>query len=192
MPTITEKDVDFDFLPGWAVVQYDEPGGFYRETVIKYVQHVRGMDIVCRPPAPRRVVFIEAKDFRKETDAKHTLNSVLQESVLRKTIGTLAGLFIAERAENGKLRPMAILRKALPVQVVLFVVERPLPPRSTTADKLRWQNAISGRNDLEQKLTTLFSAWGIEFQLRGSPAPLVLPTTATDGWSVRINPPARP
>lgn len=187
MPTVTEKNVDFDFLPGWEVVQYDAPGGFYREVVIKYVQHIRGMDIVCRPPGARRVVFIEAKDFRKETDAKQTLNSVLQESVLRKTISTLGGLLIAERAASDELRPMAILQKELPVTVVLFIVERPVPPHSTTADKLRRQTTISGRNDLEQKLSVLLGAWGIGFQLRGSPTPLVLPTTIADGWSVRIN-----
>lgn len=187
MPTITEKNVDFDFLPGWEVVQYDAPGGFYREVVIKYVQHIRGMDIVCRPPGSRRVVFIEAKDFRKETDARQTLNSTLKESVLRKTISTLGGLLIAERAAAEELRPMAILQKELPATVVLFVVERPVPTHTTTADKLRRQTTISGRNDLEQTLSALFSAWGIGFQLRGSPAPLVLPTTSIDGWSVRIH-----
>ncbi|MGY2134424.1 hypothetical protein ACW9KT_19500 [Hymenobacter sp. HD11105] len=190
MPTISEKDVDFDFLPAWEVTQYDEVGGFYRQTVIRYVQNIRGMDIVCRPSGDARVVFIEAKDYRKEPDAKQTLNAVLQESVLRKTLSTMAGLFIAERVDNDGLRPMAILKKATPIEVVLFIVEKPTPglsAHSPTAFKLRYANRVAGRNDLEQKLTAILAQWGVSFQLRGSPSPLVLPTTTTDGWSVRIN-----
>jgi len=196
MPVIDEKLLHFDF-PDWEVVQYDENGGFYRNSVAKYAQHVAGMDIVCRPPGARRLVLIEAKDFRTETDLKQTLNGSLREVVLRKTLSTLAGLFVAERAEDEKLRPLAILTRQLPIEVVLFMVERAVPPTlqySPTALKLRKSTTLTGRNDLEQTLTAQLLEWGIGFQLRGTPGPLALPTVAADGWSVRIDalPPLTP
>jgi hypothetical protein len=65
MPTIIEQNKDsgkglaFDFPVSWEAIKYDqqedaatsEPAGFYRRIIqSEGVQHIRGMDIVCRLP----------------------------------------------------------------------------------------------------------------------------------------------
>ncbi|MBC7447876.1 MAG: hypothetical protein H7330_07435 [Hymenobacteraceae bacterium] len=184
MPTKCEgatNPICFDFPIGWEAVKYDEEGGFYRTTVTKHVNLIRGMDLVAVPPGAPRVVFIEVKDFRKAApDDPEARNAKLIDTVLRKTLYTLAGLVAAERVGEASLRPFAMLSRQPPVQVVLFLVEAPL------ASKLRQQNQRVGRNDLEQSLTAQLAAWGLDFALRGAPTPLVPPTLAADGWEARV------
>ncbi len=192
MPTLTEgaKDpitgtlaypIHFDFPSGWEAVKYDEEGGFYRTTVTKHVDLIRGMDFVAVPPGTSRVVFMEVKDFRRALPGDPAaLNAKLFDTVLRKTLYTLAGLLVAERVGNASLQPFAVLSRQLPVQVVLFLAEAP------PASKLRQLNQRVGRNDLEQSLTAQLAAWGLGFALRGAPQPLVAATLAADGWEARV------
>ena len=134
-----------------------------------------------------RLLFIEAKDYRQETVIADTLNEKLIETVLRKTLGTLAGLMVAERVQELTLHKLAILRRQPVIEVVLFLVEKPVavtaPP---TGYKLRRQTQITGRNDLEQKLTAILAGWGLGFKLRGAPMPLQPASGPADGWTVRL------
>ena len=184
MPTLCEgttQPICFDFPSGWEAVKYDEEGGFYRTTVTKHITLVRGMDFVAVPPTISRVVFIEVKDFRRATPGDpDALNAKLLDTVLRKTLYTMAGLLAAERVGAPALRPFAVLSRQPPIQVVLFLVEAPV------ASKLRQVNQRVGRNDLEQSLTAQLAAWGIGFALRGAPAPLVPATLTADGWEARL------
>jgi hypothetical protein len=110
MPTIIEGALRFDFPAGWTAAKYDEETGFYRTIVTRHVQHTRDVDIVaCPPDETARLLFIEAKDYRQETVIADTLNGKLLETVLRKTLGTLAGLMVAERVQELTLHKLAIL-----------------------------------------------------------------------------------
>lgn len=150
MPTLTEGKLQFDFPSGWQAVKYDEEQGFYRTTIIRHVQHVRGVDLVACPADATRLVLIEVKDYREATTVDDTLNSTSLQTVQHKTLGTLAGLVAAERVQEPTLRTLALLSRQLPVEVVLFLVEKPtaLVP-TTTAHKLRRSTQLTGRNDLE-------------------------------------------
>jgi len=189
MPTIIEGNLHFDFPAGWLAVKYDEEQGFYRDTVTRHIQYIRGVDIVaCPTDEVGRLLFIEAKDYRKASGIADTLNSELLETMLRKTLGTLAGLTVAERVQEPSLHRLAILSRQPAIEVVLFLVDKPLtavaaPP---TSKKLRRQTQATGRNDLEQKLTAILADWGLSFKLRGSPIPLQPASNATDEWTVRL------
>jgi hypothetical protein len=186
MPTLTEGNIHFDFPSGWQAVKYDAEGGFYRKTIIQHVQHIRGVDLLACPADAARLALIEVKDYREATTIDETLNAVLLETMLRKTIGTLAGLVAAERVQEPTLRPLAILSRQPSVEVVLFLIERPVVPvPTTTGYKLRRATQAVGRNDLELKLTAILATWGLEFKLRGS-LPLQLPSVVADGWTVRV------
>ena len=180
MPTIQEKNkagkgLVFDFLSDWRVVKYDqdaeaettEPAGFYRSVILSDgVQQVRGMDIVCRLPGePERLQFIEVKDERERDPATNVAlrHEELRLTVLRKTMGTLAGLLLAERLGTDSLRPMACLSRQPVVEVVLFLEEPPLPTRRLT--ELRKATEKDRKNILDQKLTAKLHQWGIPFFL---------------------------
>jgi hypothetical protein len=180
MPTIEEKNKEgnglaFDFPPDWQVVKYDqdaepladEPAGFYRRVVLSDgVQQVRGMDIVCRLPGePMRLQLIEVKDERKrdltvEVGIRH---EELRQTVLRKTMGTLASLLLAERLGDDSLRPMACLSQQPIIEVVLFLEELTVQPvRQTVLRKAVEKDRV---NLLDQKLTAKLRQWGIPFFL---------------------------
>lgn len=180
MPTIEEKNKEgrglaFDFPPDWRVVKYDqdaepatsELAGFYRTVILSDgVQQVRGMDIVCRLPGePERLQFIEVKDERQRDPAASVglRHEELRQTVLRKTLGTLAGLVLAERIGEASLQPMACLTRQPLLEVVLFLEEPPLPaPRQTP---LRRATEKDRKNILDQKLTAKLHQWGIPFFL---------------------------
>lgn len=180
MPTIQErnkagKGLAFDFPSDWRVVKYDqdaevetnEPAGFYRSVILSDgVQQVRGMDIVCRLPGePERLQFIEVKDERERDPATNVAlrHEELRLTVLRKTMGTLAGLLLAERLGDNSLRPMACLSRQSLVEVVLFLEEPVLPPQRRT--ELRKATEKDRKNILDQKLTAKLHQWGIPFFL---------------------------
>lgn len=133
MPTIIEDDLAFDFPPGWQVTKYDQeadpntdtPAGFYLRIIQSNgVKHIRGMDIVCRlPGAPTKLQLLEVKDDRTRTLGEGERHTELYETVLRKTIGTLAGLLLAERLGDDSLRPLACLSQQPHLEVVLFLIE---------------------------------------------------------------------
>ena len=181
MPTKTEGRIHFDFPSGWSAVNYDAEGGFYRTTVTRHVRYVRGMDLVTAPPGSPRVIFIEVKDFRSAaaTDPA-ALNATLLDTVLRKTLYTMAGLLVAERTRDAALSSFAVLSRQPLLHVVLFLAEAP------PASLLRRQTQRAGRNDLEQTLTAQLAAWNITFALRGAPLPLVPASPSTDGWTARV------
>jgi len=180
MPTIEEKNkagkgLAFDFPSDWHAVKYDqdaepatsEPAGFYRSIILSEgVQQVRGMDIVCRLPGePVRLQLIEIKDERERDPATNVAvrHEELRQTVLRKTLGTLASLLLAERLGDGSLRPMACLSQQPAIEVILFLEEPPpLPQRSTTLRKIVEKDRA---NLLDQKLTAKLRQWGIPFFL---------------------------
>lgn len=180
MPTIEEKNsqgqgLAFDFLPDWCAIKYDqdaepatnEPAGFYRRTILSEgVQQVRGMDIVCRLPGELlRLQLIEVKDERKrapgmEVGVRH---EELRQTVLRKTLGTLASLLLAERLGDESLRPLACLSQHPLVEVILFLEEPPVAlPRQTPLRRTVEKDRI---NNLDQRLTAKLHQWGIPFFL---------------------------
>ncbi|MGI4744304.1 MAG: hypothetical protein ACRYG7_54840 [Janthinobacterium lividum] len=180
MPTIEEKNKEgkglaFDFPPDWHVVKYDqdaepatmEPAGFYRRVILSEgVQQVRGMDIVCRLPSEAwRLQLIEVKDERdRDPEANVALrHEELRQTVLRKTIGTLASLLLAERLGDSSLRSMACLSQHPLIEVVLFLEELPTPPQRKT--ELRKTVEKDRKNILDQKLTAKLRQWGIPFFL---------------------------
>jgi hypothetical protein len=183
MPTILEVNEEtgeglaFDFPRGWKVRKYDQdaeaatntPAGFYRRVILDDgVQHIRGMDIVCRlPDKPRRLQFIEAKDDRKRAMATGERHTELYETVLRKTIGTLAGLTLAERLGDDSLRRIACLSRQPHIEVILFLVEPAIPsrPRQSDRNELRRLVREEGKVTLEQRLRAKLDAWGLPFNL---------------------------
>ena len=180
MPTIEEKNKDgkglaFDFPPGWQAVKYDqdadpignESAGFYRSVILSEgVQHVRGMDIVCRLPGePARLQLIEVKDERERAADTNVAmrHEELRQTVLRKTMGTLAGLLLAERLGDSSLQPIACLSRQPLIEVVLFLEEPGLLPERSTV--LRKSTEKDRKIILDQKLTAKLHQWGIPFFL---------------------------
>jgi len=180
MPTIEEKNKEgqglaFDFPPDWHAVKYDqdaepaanELAGFYRRVVLSEgVQQVRGMDIVCRLPGePWRLQLIEIKDERARDPATNVAgrHEELRQTVLRKTMGTLASLLLAERLGDAALRPVACLSQHPLVEVVLFLEESPTTPQRKTV--LRKTVGKDRKNILDQRLTAKLHQWGIPFFL---------------------------
>lgn len=181
MPTILEVDKEtgeglaFDFPPEWEVAKYDQevdaatgtPAGFYRSIIAdKGVKHVRGMDIVCRLPGEfRKLQFIESKDDRKRTMEAGERHTELYETILRKTIGTLAGLTLAERLGDSSLRPMACLSQHPVIEVVLFLIEPPLArgPRQSDRNELRRLVREESKVTLEQRLRSKLDLWNMPF-----------------------------
>jgi hypothetical protein len=166
MPSITEKNLEFNFPPGWLVVKYDqdaepvtdEPAGFYRRVILPDgVQQVRGMDIVCRLPGQQEALqFIEVKDERERNSMVDAplRHEELRQTMLRKTLRTLASLVLAERLGDDSLRPMACLSRQPQLEVVLFLEEPPVPiPRRT---QLRRGTEKDRVNMLDQRLTSKF------------------------------------
>lgn len=180
MPTIEEKNSEgkglaFDFPDDWRVQKYDqdaEPAtgtvaGFYRRVILSEgVQQVREMDIVCRLPGqPARLQLIEVKDERKRdpTADVGVRHEELRQTVLRKTLGTLASLLLAERLGDDSLRPMACLSQDPQLEIVLFLQEPAvLPARQTLLRKVAEKDRV---NNLDQKLTAKLHQWGIAFFL---------------------------
>ncbi|AMJ65189.1 hypothetical protein [Hymenobacter sp. PAMC 26628] len=130
------------------------------------VQQVRGVDIVCRLPGEaKRLQFIEVKDERKRDSATNVAvrHEELRQTMLRKTLGTLASLVLAERLGDASLRPMACLSQQPLIEVVLFLEEPPLAPQRST--QLRKVTEKDRKNILDQKLTAKLYQWGIPFFL---------------------------
>jgi hypothetical protein len=175
MPTIQENNLAFDFPADWYAVKYDydaepasgEPAGFYRRVILSEgVQQVRGMDIVCRLPGEtKRLQLIEVKDERKRDPAIDVAlrHEELRQTMLRKTLGTLASLVLAERLGDASLRLVACLSQQPLVEVVLFLEEPPLAPQRSTL--LRKVTEKDRKNILDQKLTAKFYQWGMPFFL---------------------------
>lgn len=175
MPTIQENNLAFDFPADWYAVKYDhdaepasgEPAGFYRRVILSEgVQQVRGMDIVCRLAGEaKRLQLIEVKDERKRDPATDVAlrHEELRQTMLRKTLGTLASLVLAERLGDASLRPVACLSQQPLVEVVLFLEEPPLAPQRSTL--LRRVTEKDRKNILDQKLTAKFYQWGMPFFL---------------------------
>lgn len=160
MPTRTEGSLHFDFPTGWHAVKYDEEGGFYRSVITRHVQGIRGVDFVASPADNARLLFIEVKDCREDTQPEESLNNKLLETMQRKILGTLAGLVVAERMQEPTLRVLAMLRRRPPIEVVLFLVEPTATIAPTaTGRKLRRVTQGNGRNDLSQKLTAILAPW---------------------------------
>ena len=175
MPTIQENNIAFDFPADWYAVKYDhdaepasgEPAGFYRRIILSEgVQQVRGMDIVCRLPGEVNCLqLIEVKDERKRDPATNVAvrHEELRQTMLRKTLGTLASLVLAERLGDDALRPVACLSQKPLIEVVLFLEEPPLAPQRSTL--LRKVTEKDRNNILDQKLTAKLHQWGMPFFL---------------------------
>ncbi|MDO7851318.1 hypothetical protein Q4S41_06920 [Hymenobacter sp. CA1UV-4] len=175
MPIVTERKLELEFPSDWEVIQYDrqgnsktgEPASFYRRIIERGgVQQVRGMDIVCRlPDVPAKLQFIEVKDDRKRTIGTGDRHAELFISVLQKTVGTLAGLVLAERLGEASLLPQACLSKSPPIEVVLFLVEPAPLPVATTENGLSRLVKKERVAALDQRLTAKLDEWGILFAL---------------------------
>ena len=187
MPTIIEwnkesgRGLAFDFPSDWKAVKYDqeedtlafEPAGFYRGIILgektsKTAQGIRAMDIVCRLPSEsKQLQFIEVKDDRLRTMAKGDRETELYETVLLKTIGTLAGLTLAERLGDESLRPMACLSQHPAIEVILFLVEPPekLVPDVGSRRTLRRLVNQQLKTTLDQRLSAALNRWGLPFTL---------------------------
>ena len=183
MPTLLEcnretgKCLAFDFPTDWQAVKYDqqedpktdEAAGFDRRIIQSGgVKNVRGVDIVCRLPAGLpRLQFIEIKDDRLRTKGTGERHTELYETVLQKTLGTLAGLLLAERLGDESLRPMACLSLHPAIEVVLFLEEPPATPVPDVGNKraLRRLARSERKTDLDQRLTAKLNQWGLSFRL---------------------------
>ena len=196
MPTITELNKEtgaglaFDFPTGWIPVKYDQeenPGanekaGFYRRVVLgedgekkgeeeeknKVAQGVRAMDIVCALPGRRRrVQFIEVKDDREEKRERGVRHSQLYETVLLKTVGTLAGLLLAERLGEETLQGVASLSRQPQVEIILFLVEAAEAPQLEIGSKRTLRRVVKKqlKSTLDQRLTAKLEQWGLPFTL---------------------------
>lgn len=189
MPTVIERKLAFDFPANWEIVKYDRqadsksgaPASFYRRVIEKGgVQNVQGMDIVCRlPGTPKRLQFIEIKDERKRAISAAKRHNELFKTVLGKTVGTLAGLLLAERLEEVSLSFQACLTQNPVVEVVLFLVE-PVPAL-VNADKndFRRLNKKDQVTLLDQRLTAKLGEWGLAFRLYN------LTDRVSPDWQVR-------
>jgi len=175
MPTVIEKKLAFDFPADWEIAKYDrqvdlksgEPASFYRRVIEKGgVQNVQGMDVVCRlPNAPAHLQFIEIKDERKRTLIAAKRHNELYKIVLSKTVGTLAGLLLAERLQEVSLQSQACLTQNPVVEVVLFLVE-PLPvPISAEKNDFRRLNKQDQVTLLDQRLSSKLGQWDLAFRL---------------------------
>lgn len=184
MPIVIERKLELEFPDDWEIVQYDrqansktgEAASFYRRIIERGgVQQVRGMDVVCRlPDIPAKLQFIEIKDDRKRTIGTGDRHAELFITVLQKTVGTLAGLVLAERLGEASLLPQACLSQNPPIEVVLFLVE-PAPIPVATAEnglsRLVKKERIAA---LDQRLTSKLDEWGLLFalyNLSNRPAP---------------------
>lgn len=191
MPTITEKKLAFDFADGWQVVKYDqqaslesgEPAGFYRRIMEKGgVQHVRGIDLICRLPGlPEKLQFLEVKDDRKRTMAAGPRHAELFIAVMQKTAGTLAGLVLAERLAAASLVPYACLRQLPAIEVILFLVEPEASemPAVIAENKLYRLAKKQGATALDQRLFSKLGEWGLTFALYN------LSNRSAPDWQVR-------
>jgi hypothetical protein len=176
MPTIIEKRLAFDFADGWQVIKYDqranpetgESAGFYRRVIEKGgVQHVRGIDLICRlPDLPERLQFIEVKDDRKRELAAGPRHAELFITVMQKVASTLAGLVVAERLGDASLLPYACLRQQPAIEVVLFLVEPELGVPATSGENGLYRLAKKqGVTALDQRLFAKLAEWNLPFVL---------------------------
>ena len=187
MPTIIEwnketgRGLAFDFSPDWKAVKYDqeedllesEPAGFYRRIILgektkNTAQGIRAMDIICRLPSEaKQLQLIEVKDDRLRTMAKGDRETELYETVLLKTIGTLAGLTLAERLGEESVRPMACLSRQPAIEVILFLVEPPEKPVPDEGSRRTIRRLVNQqlKTNLDQRLTAALNRWGLPFTL---------------------------
>ena len=152
---------------------------------------MRGIDIVCRlPDLPARLQFIEVKDDRNwqppsenpdNCNHKEPRHTELFRTVMQKTVGTLAGLVLAERLQEESLYSFACLSQQPAIEVILFLMEPEL--RSETPDPGEngiYQLAKKQRvADLDQKLTNKLADWGLKFHLHN------LSNRLPPDWQVR-------
>lgn len=169
------QELWFDFPVGWTATEFDrdksdsQGPGFYRQVVISDgVEHTRGVDIVARPPAPEhRIQLIEVKDDRLRQMPAQQRHEELRKTLLRKVLGTLAGLVIAERIGEPSLHHLACVGEKPNIEAVLFL-EEPAPapvPSGGSVKKLRKLNRSAFRSDLELRLAAKLGTWGIPFYL---------------------------
>lgn len=201
MPTIVERNKEtgagliFDFPMDWQVVKYDqeedaatnENAGFYRRIIVgeksgEDAQGIRAMDIICRLPGePKRLQLLEVKDDRARKMEKGDRESELYETVLLKTIGTLAGLTLAERLGDASLRPMACLSKWPAIEVILFLVEPPEEAVIAVGSKRTLRRLVHRqlKTTLDQRLSAALNRWGLAFTLYN------LSNRPSPDWQVR-------
>ncbi|MBD2770168.1 hypothetical protein IC235_19960 [Hymenobacter sp. BT664] len=188
MPKIVEKNKEtgeclvFDFPSNWKVVKYDqeedssidEEAGFYRRIILGEesadddAQGIRAMDIVCRLPGkPKRLQLIEVKDDRKRKIAKGDRETELYKTLLLKTVGTLAGLTLAERLGDDSLRPMACMTQKPAIEVILFLIEPPEEPVPIVGSKRTLRRLVHQqlKTTLDQRLSAALNRWGLLFTL---------------------------
>ena len=116
MPSITERNLRFDFPAKWIAVKYDELSFYTRQ-----FQHVSGagaVDILAIEPAGC-CWLIEAKDYRQG----HQTSAVrLAAVVAQKVRDTLAGLATARvRATGGDQRVAQACMTCSDLRVVLHM-----------------------------------------------------------------------
>ena len=175
MPTVVEKKLAFDFPADWEITKYDrqadlksgEPASFYRRVIEKGgVQNVQGMDVVCRlPNAAEHLQFIEIKDERKRMLSAAKRHNELYKIVLSKTVGTLAGLLLAERLQEISLYSQACLTRNPVVEVVLFLVEPLSAIISADKNNFRRLNKQDQVTLLDQRLNAKLGQWNLAFRL---------------------------
>lgn len=208
MPTIVEinqetgEGLAFDFPPDWQAIKYDQEedlalnkkAGFYRRTILGAseaqvgddAQGIRAMDIVCcLPGVLKRLQLIEIKDDRKRKTAKGDRETELYKTLLLKTIGTLAGLTLAERLGDDSLRPIACLSMKPAIEVVLFLIEPPALPASAVGSRRTLRRLVNQqlKTTLDQRLAAALNRWGLEFTLYN------LTNRLPPDWQVRELPP---
>ncbi len=183
MPTLLECNWEtgnclaFDFPADWQAVKYDqqenpatgEAAGFDRLVIQSGgVKNIRGVDIVCRLPGQTNHLQItEVKDDRLRTKGMGERHTELYETVLQKTLGTLAGLLLAERLDENSLRPMACLSQHPAIEVVLFLEEPPAVPVPDVGSKRALRRLVRNerKTNLDQRLTAKLNQWKLSFRL---------------------------
>jgi hypothetical protein len=162
-----EEKLRFIFPPEWQVSQYDKTD-FFRQQIDKvnlgkdkkgrHIGDPKGVDFVAQSP-DGALWFIEVKDFLHSTEGDNSLDT-LPNVVVKKTLDTMAGLWIAHRqGYNDFAHFAAMFDCAQPVHVVLWLEQ------ADTAAKSRLNPPISARTNIEQALRSRLRFLGLKGKL---------------------------
>ena len=189
MITLTEGALTFSFPASWAVCKYDDTA-FYQRSVIRTGAGLAAVDFALSAGGlPRRLVLIEAKDFRDHAVAnRYRLHSgELATEVARKALHTLGALAAGTLSQPAELRLLlsAIAPAAEVVQVVLVLEEDALPSISaaghlSTANKIVLDSRLKLRGKLADDLKRKLRPLGFQTTLYDSGS---VPVRA--GWTVQ-------
>ena len=119
MPSITEKNLTFDFPPTWIAVKYDKPPFYIKQ--YQPVINAKAVDILAIEPMVC-CWFIEVKDYRQGHQTKIV---EIANDVARKVRDTIAGLATARIRAAGDDKQVAQESMNCPEIRVVLHLETP-------------------------------------------------------------------